>query len=1267
MLSEDLELNISGALSAVDDLSSALNAAVQQFSGDLQTALGTAVIAPEVDTAGIDDGITAAVQAADTTVLVDPDVSLVGGSIDEALAAANAVLSVDGDTTALSAAIAAEEGQTVTVTVEADTAQASADIGALGQSAQDATGQVSGLTAATSSFGSVAGLANGSTAALGKQVSGLIPGGAAAAVGLGAVAAAGDSYFNSAVKATAATERFQQTFGSLASEVNNINVGNLDQSLGDLSLSLGSSASEVRNVVSSFGQLGQADGQAADQVAKTSEQLVALSARAVALNPSLGSVGEVAGRLQTALARGGRFAAQYGLSLSSAEINAKALAMTGKQTADQLTQYEKAAAGAALATEKYGSTLQETIARGAGNPIVQLKAIGAEFSKFTTELGKPLIAPGFDLIRSVQPVLKSAAGLLGELAQALLPVAQGIVDAFGPALTGVFDTLGSTVAALEPALSAITDAFVALVQPVLAGLLPAFDGLVQAVIPLGQALEKVVVQNKPLIDLFGQTLGVLAEGAGLTIGAILDVVGRLISLLSDLGAFTNPLLDVAKAFGLIDDQATGATQAVGSTAKATATNVADLRKELEKTDAAFADTIVSQSAFSKDSSVVDALRRTRIPFATLQKDLGDLDKGFKDFTAAAIDAGQVKITTPEGVALTAQQVRDLNGNLTEYLNTSGAVIVQGAGLVNAFNAQQTSTEATAQSTFAAIVAQQGLTDEQTRAIGATAAATFGVDSYQNRLAVLAQTTNEASAAQANAGTQTFGQAAAYTALTQAVAAGNVTTANAAQVAQALGLDVQTTATAIGNAEQAVNNFVSNALSKFPTVTTVFEDLKRSANPNDPQSLINSLNAATLGALTFQSTLDTLRERFPETVQFLQQQGPQAAGAFAAAFASASPEVQAQLEAAIKANKSTLGTIEADLRGAIAGNTDAARALGGEVTKGLGESLEFDKVTTDEVNKAADAIKQSTPVPEQAARDQGATVGDALAAGLAIGIGRSNPIIEQAARDAVRRAAEAARDEGQIRSPSRLFAEIGQQLIAGLDQGITQAGTGTLSTMENLFNQFTALAGDAGNGLVLTWDQAVKQFGADRIIKTLDDPRIRGRQTVGDIIGTEAVVAGTPAALRAVRGRAERLRNEALRGLSQLPPQPALPPVAQVWLGAAPNGAPLSKTQAAIAFWGAEVGMQINRSLQYGRLGTFLTEFTKKGAGPVSLPVDVVLGSEAASKRDAQNQARKTVSVGTLAVNVTAGPGVTTEQAQAQGQAIGQAITAEVLALEAQIG
>lgn len=964
----------------------------------------------------------------------------------------------------------------IDVPVNVDTSQAEEQISGLGNTATEAAGSggggggkgIGGLSSAIAGFAAVgtggAESAGGLAASIG-ELSPAAVGGTAAIVGL---AVAADKFFNEALQAEAAGKRFDQTFGTLGSTVQKVDLGGVNTTLGDIALSLGSDDDALKQTLSSFGQMGQASGASAGQVAKASNELGILAARAVALNPALGSVDTVASSLATGLARGGRFAAQYGLSLTSAEINARALADTGKESADQLTQYEKAAAGAAIATERYGDSLKSALGAAGDNPVIQLAQLKQEFSEVIEAIGGPLVAPIFDLLRDAQPLFISLAELIGGVVQAALPLADVLISALSPLVTGTVGAVKDALAALTPVINDVSRVAGELLGPALDSLGPLFDEVVIFSKQLSDSLDPLIQQMEPLAILFGQTLGGLAEGAAISLGAILDVAAQLVAVILPLA--TGPLqslVGLAASFGLIEESATKAGTSAsqfGNVSTSIISSAGDLANALKKDDKAFADTLFTTSEFAKAGpTVVDALRKSGVSAQDLRTDLGNLDTGFKDFTARAIQAGQVKIRI-DGVDVSAESVRQMNGTLTDFLNTSGAVVVQGSELVNTFTNQSIATNAQAQAQFTALAAQQALSDVQISSIGVQAQAQFGVDSYATRLLILAGVQTDANARQAESNAQQAaaaavlqGNAAGWTALVEQIAAGAIGLGNVDAVAATMGVSVETAKRAIQEAQTAVDDFVSNALTKFPTALTVFDDLKNSTNPLDPTSFTNNLMAATAGAQVFQGTLDKFAAEFPETVALLQEKGPVAAGAFAQAFATASPEVRKNLEDAIRVNKESLGSIEGDIRNSIVTHVDAAAELGHKVTASLGAALDFGGVTKEAVADASNTLSDRTTIKplEDTAQSQGDIVGVALSLGVSTGIISETGLVEDAARNMIKRAQEAAKQEADAHSPSRVFAALGSDLTAGLAVGMGSGVPDVVNAAESIVRQAAA--------------------------------------------------------------------------------------------------------------------------------------------------------------------------------------------------------------------
>lgn len=476
---ESLELDLAGAIASVDKIGEALAAAVAAFRTDLTDALGSQAVAVTVDSAGIVSGIDDAVSSAEAVVSVSADADGITESIDEAVASADPQLSlfdvdtsgitesvqlalfdadtvvpVDADASGVTDAVeAAVKESDATITPEVDTSSIKEGLSESGDAAkeagkqfQDASSKLTDVASgATSSATSVGALA-GSVAGMAKSVPVL----GAVAAGVAGIVAFADKAFESAVQVQAGLLREKQAFGDLSDEVERVNVGNLDTSLADLNLTLGSTTTQTRQALATLGQLGASAGAPREEVAKTADQVAALAARAVALNPALGSVGDVTEALTTRLARGGRFAQIYNIALSQQEIKARAVSDANGDLSAANDRYRLTAAAAALATEKYGDTLQQSIAQGAQNPVIQLRQLETQTKKVVAEVGAPLVAPVFDILREAQPVLGSAIQLVGSLARAGLPGVAAASKAAAPGIIALTSAINPLIISVTP-------------------------------------------------------------------------------------------------------------------------------------------------------------------------------------------------------------------------------------------------------------------------------------------------------------------------------------------------------------------------------------------------------------------------------------------------------------------------------------------------------------------------------------------------------------------------------------------------------------------------------------------------------------------------------------------------------------------------------------------------------------------------------------------------------------------------------------------------
>jgi hypothetical protein len=469
-LSADLELDIGNALSSVDSLQSAIEAAVtivpdvSAVDPAISDAVSSADTTAVVDATGaetITADIDSAVSSADSTVQVDETgAESITGDIDAAVSAADATVPVSADVGDAQSAIDSLSADPIEVPVEADTTDAQGALDDLGSSAtgagsalDSASGSARSFSGTTGAVAAATGIAQGSTSELTSAVGGL-GGGFEAAVGGGAAFAGTlGVLFHAGVEATGASERFTAILGPMATAMSTINVGTLNEDLGQLAIKLGTDDEALQQTAATLFQFAKNSGATDQEADRFGETLIALASRAVALNPSLGSVADVADQMSVRLARGGRFAASFGLDLNAQEIAARASADANGKAANELSIYEKAAAAAEIATEKYGNSLGSSVEQGASNAIIVQRRLREEFNNVLEAVGKTVVIPMFDLIQASLPVVSDFASVVGEVAAGALPVLTGALSAVDVPLRLVADAFALVGPAIGPAVA----------------------------------------------------------------------------------------------------------------------------------------------------------------------------------------------------------------------------------------------------------------------------------------------------------------------------------------------------------------------------------------------------------------------------------------------------------------------------------------------------------------------------------------------------------------------------------------------------------------------------------------------------------------------------------------------------------------------------------------------------------------------------------------------------------------------------------------------
>ncbi len=325
-------------------------------------------------------------------------------------------------------------------------------------------------------------------------------------------------------------------------------------------------------------QFATASGVAGPKAAEFSNEIVALASRAVALNPALGNVEEVAGTLTTKFAAGRGALGAYGIDLQKADINALALAETGKTLASELTKGEKAIATADLATQKYGNNIKDSVENASKNATIQVRQLKAAFEDAAGQIGAPLVSPMVETLKALIPIGVEAGRIVGQLAQVSLPLLTSAATAIAPTLGAVSSILGAIPEPIQQvAIAAGAGAF-------------AWSRFGEAITNVPGTLRVLSTVVPPLVNSLGGLSGVAAIAAPV-IAAIAVSAGA-----AALGYVTwkNSTADIDNAITELDSAVTAKhipaiTTAVSAVQKATQShhdNSVALKDELDATNQA---------------------------------------------------------------------------------------------------------------------------------------------------------------------------------------------------------------------------------------------------------------------------------------------------------------------------------------------------------------------------------------------------------------------------------------------------------------------------------------------------------------------------------------------------------------------------------------------------------------------------------------------------------------------------------------------------------
>lgn len=841
-LEQPLDFDLSPALASISQLDDALQGAVSRFTDALTSAITDALATPAelavtADTSSAEADLSALAEP--QTIPVDADTSAAEAEvsalaeeqtvpIDADTSAAEADISVlsegqtvpvDADVSDAQDAIASLEGETVDVSVEADTSAAQDAISGIAASSSEAESGLLGVENAGNLAAAGIGAATGSVQDLASSFgSKLGPEGKAATGVILAGTAALGIYFNTALEAEAANQRFAQTFGDLADNVNQINVGNLNEDLSTLALSLGADDDQLRNVASTLFLFQTGAGTSRTEAAKLSETVVALAARASALNPALGSADEIAGRLGNTLARGGRFLSQYGINITSTEIKARAAENAQRGLGDGVSFAALQIAGAQLASERYGKSLAEDIAKGTENPIIRLRALGQSFEETIEAAGQPLVSPLIETIQEIEPAAEAGAEALGVLLRIALPglrLFAGVLADTEPIVSGLatgLDKLAAAEEALIPPTNQLSDSFnffdtgdrVAAV----------FDTIRQKSIEMAPGIGAGIGVLRAASSVFG-LFGGKAKETKVDVTALDDAFNEFFDTLTAGHGSIEGLQDRVEGF-LKSSLAVGEAGKRGSdAAKVLGLSIDDIGASLLGTNDAFDAFVghIENSALKTDDNraAFDALSDT------VKQSRADLQGQSQAAVLAARDQGL--LTDAQVEAAKAQLA--LTGDAHDYI---ALLDILTPSINRAAHAQQLQHDVQFAGSAASKELQAAIADGTvTMASASEVAQQYGI-SVEEATRIISNSI----AAQDRAVASTVTQTDAYRALVNQIAAGNITQAEGEARLRAMGFSADGATSAFQSLQSTISSAVSAIIQNLPTAEDAFSDFTSAA-------------------------------------------------------------------------------------------------------------------------------------------------------------------------------------------------------------------------------------------------------------------------------------------------------------------------------------------------------------------------------------------------------------------------------------------------------
>jgi hypothetical protein len=231
-----------------------------------------------------------------------------------------------------------------------------------------------------------------------------------------------------ASSAQEAAGAFGTTFGGAAEQ--------LGQQLSKNANLFGLTTSEAKQLIGVFGAVAQGIGFTQDESAGLSARLFELSGDIASFNNISAGAEPVLRAFQSALVGEREALKTYGIAISEAEVQTKALAMTGKDSADALTRQEKALATTELLFDKAAVQIGNA-QREAEGFAAQMLQTRAKTQELREEVGTQLLPAAGELVglfnnfvTDVSPSVIAAFGLINDAIVATVDATDKGTNAF---------------------------------------------------------------------------------------------------------------------------------------------------------------------------------------------------------------------------------------------------------------------------------------------------------------------------------------------------------------------------------------------------------------------------------------------------------------------------------------------------------------------------------------------------------------------------------------------------------------------------------------------------------------------------------------------------------------------------------------------------------------------------------------------------------------------------------------------------------------------